>query len=140
MAPVSADEVERLIARWKPLLGLERWDIKLRYHPGVEEETDEDWKSSYAYTVADPGYSSAVVTFNLYNIPPEQLENTVVHELCHVLTKPMESIVDDTLGKKFEETARQLEESLVSSLASAFVAAYHHQPGLQLVCVKMNCK
>lgn len=73
--------IERLAKRWRPLLGLESWDIEIRY----------DETTHLGSCVAKPRYGEATIWFNLPRIRRElpntvlALEELVVHELVHCL-------------------------------------------------------
>lgn len=73
--------IERLMKRWRPILGLESWDIVVRY-----DETE-----CLGACVAKPRYEEATVYFNLPRIKRElpnvvaALEELVVHELVHCI-------------------------------------------------------
>lgn len=80
MATSLRQRIERLAAQWRPLLGLEAWDIQLRF----------DEKTHQATCTAKPVYQEATLTFNLHRIrkeirTPAALEELVVHELVHCI-------------------------------------------------------
>lgn len=73
--------IDRLVTKWRPILGLESWGLDVRFDEAVYTATCN----------AKPSYEEATLTFNLYRIKSElpnvvaALEELVVHELVHCL-------------------------------------------------------
>lgn len=73
--------IERLVRKWRPLLGLESWGLDVRY----------DATDCMACCEAKPAYEEATIRFNLPRVKRElpnvvlALEELVVHELVHAL-------------------------------------------------------
>lgn len=72
--------IERLIKKWRPLLGLEDWMMEFRY----------DERKEKGCCIATPCYEEATIGFNLNRIrkemvKPGELEELVVHELVHAI-------------------------------------------------------
>lgn len=70
--------IERAAAYWRPILGLESWNIQIRY----------DERECLGTCVARPSYLEAELTFNTRRIGSEiktkkGLEELVLHELVH---------------------------------------------------------
>jgi hypothetical protein len=71
--------IDRLVAKWRPILGLESWGLDIRY----------DEPTHLGTCLAKPNYEEAVIRFNLPRIKQElpnvvaALEELVVHELMH---------------------------------------------------------
>lgn len=73
-------EVLRYVEYWRPILGLEGWDIKLRF-----DETD-----CLAYCNALPKYLTATLAFNPRRMRRElrtarEREELVLHEMVHAV-------------------------------------------------------
>lgn len=82
-----ARRINRLIAKWIPILGLENWGITVRYdEPKAKATCDVEYS-----------YEEATVNFNLKRIATEipnkmaAHEELVVHELVHCLVAPYDS-------------------------------------------------
>lgn len=79
--------VLRFARYWRPILGLESWDIEIRF----------DEPKYLATCVAKPSYEEAVLHFNLDRMRRELLptlaatEELVCHELVHALLAPQDS-------------------------------------------------
>lgn len=75
------NRITRLLAKWRPILGLQSWHLDVRF--------DED--ASLATCDARPAYEEAIIRFNLRRIKQElpnavaALEELVVHEMVHCL-------------------------------------------------------
>lgn len=73
-------EILQHFAYWRPVLGLEGWDIKVRFDETVCQ----------AYCDARPKYLTATLNFNLRRIRKElhtlaEREELTLHETVHVL-------------------------------------------------------
>ena len=72
--------IEGIFNDWRPILGLEGWNITLRF----------DEKKLKGYCSTSPKYLEATLGFNLERIrketkTPEALEVLVVHEMVHIV-------------------------------------------------------
>lgn len=83
------EQIETYFAYWRPVLGLDGWQIILRF----------DEKVCTAYCSAKPKYLEAVIGFNLTRIrkevkTAELREELVLHEMIHaVFPKASETAV-----------------------------------------------
>ena len=81
--------VERLIAKWCPVLGLESWGLTVLF--------DEPTAMATCALPNGSKYEEAVLRFNLTRMKRELVptfaawEEIVVHELCHCLLAPHDS-------------------------------------------------
>ena len=74
-------EILGYYAYWRPVLGLEGWDMRVRF----------DEKQCLAYCDARPKYLTATLNFNLKRIKKElktsaEREELTLHEMVHVLS------------------------------------------------------
>jgi hypothetical protein len=110
-----------LVNEWKTRLGLEAWDFTIEINRRAEqtdEEPDEELEGSC--TVSD-GYLHADLVFNLFRIKSrESLELTVVHELCHVILRPLELAAGCYRTGKHQEVACEARERAATMLSRAF--------------------
>lgn len=70
-------QVLALVAKWRPRLLLDAWEITVQVNRRIRARADCE---------AAPAYLEAVIRFNPTLIKPEDLEATVVHELLHCHT------------------------------------------------------
>jgi hypothetical protein len=108
--------IETLLAKWRPLLGLDQWDIGVDYHadgcarsPGVLADASVDWK-----------YKHGHINFYLPKLleeKPDQVEYIVLHELMHFMVNQMRG------GKRRRKDAPN-EERVVTELGRAFLRAH----------------
>lgn len=89
--------VRTAMDKWTYRLGLRWWNVEAYCYKGKRArkffKSDDD-STILARTFADWRYSEAVVYFNLpalRDMSVEEIERTVVHELCHVLVNEMRS-------------------------------------------------
>lgn len=73
--------IERMVRKWRPILGLESWGLDVRY----------DEAEHLATCAAKPEYEEATLHFNLRliraELPPTlaAIEELVLHELTHCI-------------------------------------------------------
>lgn len=107
--------VENLVARWKPRLKLDHWKIAI--HPAKEPPINT--KKGFAEVLAISGdwrYMKAMIFVRTANTPKfeeAQLEQSVVHELAHLL---LNELADSTRAD-YEDH----EERVCSLLTSVFL-------------------
>lgn len=75
------NRIQRMVAKWRPILGLESWGLDVRF-----DETEH-----LATCQAQPAYEEAIVHFNVpairRELPPTlaAIEELCVHELVHCI-------------------------------------------------------
>lgn len=115
--------VEKLTIHWRNWLGLDWWKVDVHYDAvGDIAISHSDTGASMATIslmdcVAEWEYLLLSIRVNLletHNLNDADLENAVVHELCHALVSEMR-VWENT------ETGRKHEERVVVHLARAFV-------------------
>lgn len=109
--------IERIYKHWHDQTGFGWWKVDLTYVRG-EKENNAD---TAAETQTSWNYRSAHITFYLgvmRGMPFDEIENTVVHELCHILVAPMHQANDDQ-----SEEQRQIMEFTTTCIANAMVWA-----------------
>lgn len=112
--------IEKLRDYWEPRLGLRWWTITFGYVRDASEfrVDDEPRPEAAGSCAADWRYLHAYIEFNMHKIfmqemTDEELENVVVHELCHVL-------VNETRGPDLKAYMGH-EERVTTTLAKAFI-------------------
>lgn len=100
--------------RWRPLLGLEAWDITLEFY----DDRYEDYESA-ARTTVRWEYASATVQFYVPACLGHDIDELVVHELCHVIVNEMR---DDSSGALIHDTVMH-EERVCTMLTRALLRA-----------------
>lgn len=107
------------VTLWQTRLGLERWKIDVK----IAEEPME----AYAECSPSAQYEFATITFSP-NIESSVVEATVVHELLHILTKDIDSVIEDARAQLHPQASFQVEkrydhalESFVDRLAQRIV-------------------
>lgn len=94
MTPAQTErKIAKFVKKWRPLLGLNSWDISLQFFAGVYIQADGvPSTGSDASCHASWPYMSATIAFDtdsLSNYTDRDLEVVVVHELAHVLVNEM---------------------------------------------------
>lgn len=108
--------IQKMLKKWRPA-GFGWFHISYSYerehdeNPRLAAKCDVDWQ-----------YKSAHITFFapvMSELDDERLENTVVHELCHVLISPIQDFSDENTRQMTEYTTSLVADSLI--WASKFV-------------------
>lgn len=110
----TAEKVYYLIDKWTKRLGLQHWDIRVRF--------DYHGDGYAAMDCTSPEYEVATIWINSRRCRKElwteaQFDSIVLHELVHVKIAKMAELLPDT------EEAIKLEESCVTGLTEALLAA-----------------
>ena len=111
-----------LFALWQPRLGLSHWDIIYtwrREKKSPEEGTIMSVFSTWEYQKADVWFYLPTCAEQT----EQQLENAVVHELCHMLVAMM-SDGESEDENPLDALKDKLEELTVTHLARVFQVAY----------------
>ncbi len=118
--------IQKLADRWFPILGLDAWNMDLRYEREGIPTKSEGWQCN-AQTRAKWEYLRATISFNVLNLEDyddEELERLFVHECCHVLLAEMREWGPDNMSAEAGEQAQKHEERVVCVLAEAFLRAH----------------
>lgn len=116
---MTKSALERLVRLWQGRLGLERWkiDVKVSSEP----------IGGFADVQASSQYEFATVTFAA-GIADEVVEQTVVHELLHLLLRDTDALVEDARSQLHPQASVQVEkryeyvqEGFVDRLAARIV-------------------
>jgi Zn-dependent peptidase ImmA (M78 family) len=99
---------------WRERLKLSHWDIEHVFLDCYfEDESNDDFKIS-AITEARHQYYQAKIKWYLPSIArhgEKELRKTLVHELCHVLLSPEQSLVDAKFHRDTSVTSYQNHEA-----------------------------
>ncbi len=116
----TAKQVQAIIQKWRPRLGLMDYEIGICVHNAVEEETDTDHHDSAGYISVFPELFVANMTINAWHIPnKKRLDYFVVHELVHITLWPLGTVIDASFGSKNSKTASDMVEQAVVKIAKA---------------------
>ena len=115
--------VQRFLASWVPILGLDHWHIDILYH----SEPPENWsKGQVGGCCVQWKYKEVTLGFlltSLSDATEKRLEYIVVHELCHTVVNQMRG----TMNWDHNDMAN--EERVVTEMAYAFIRARHWVKG-----------
>jgi len=90
-ARITRRQVLALVAKWKPRLLLDSWDIGVKLTTTLDARVQADCSCA-------PEYLDAVVRINPALVTPEELEAVIVHEMLHCLTWPLAELAEDAAG------------------------------------------
>jgi hypothetical protein len=113
---MTRDELDAIVAWWRPRLGLQAWEISVRWErdPDDDGEHFEDVPTSRAFTWRARDYEEARVYFN-----PSQHEDwdrtraneIAVHELLHLVTREAEYVLDIVDGHLHRDSQELVERA-----------------------------
>ncbi len=119
MAEVSRREVQRLITKWRRILGIgNQWRVDLKINKAPRGEELED---AQAHIVVSPGYYHADMVVNAWQCVGIDLDEVVCHEMLHIVMKGVETVVEGAMGDRFAEVGEQMLESVVERLSRVLV-------------------
>jgi hypothetical protein len=115
MANPTKRQVRARVKFWQKRLRLTDWKFTLQFGK-MEDGAD-------AACMAQPEYRHAILHFCLEQIPPEELDSFVCHEMLHTLVWPLANAAQVMAGgdASKEEWVRTVEEGLVTALEKLFV-------------------
>ena len=115
MANPTKRQVQARVKFWQKRLGLSDWRFTIRFGK-MEDEAD-------AACMAMPEYRHAILHFALEQIPVEETDYFVCHEIAHCLPWALANAAHTMAGgdPAKEEWIRTLEEELVTKLEKLFV-------------------
>lgn len=104
-------KIRKLLDKWRPRMSLHGWSIDNGYHDDPIEESSSAGYEMAAKTSCQWQYKTATIRWyvpGLAKMSPERLEETVVHELCHVVTDEMQEPGHATYAKHAERVVTDL--------------------------------
>lgn len=123
----TGERIRSFFAKWRPILGLEEWDVSLTFDPGEFVMADgEPSRGAIASTSVSWEYRHADIHWNSHLAAledDEALERIVVHEAMHILLNGLRPVVDrdaDGVGKHYR---MMFEEHTCTTLSWAFMRA-----------------
>lgn len=122
------NKAQKFFHEWRLNLGLRWWQVTLRTHDERFEDNGDcngtcrvDWE--YLYATIDLYLS------NLVGKSDKEIEELVVHELCHILVNEMREFAPEKMEGEELKKAMKHEERVVSCLTNAFLwTKYAHKP------------
>lgn len=117
--------MDRLLPEWRVCYS---WSDSTE---NINSENDSDF-SVLAYIEAQWPYKTASITFITEMMLTQSIENidrTIVHELCHAMLNEMREFGGnaDTIGKKQYDRGCKHEERVAETLTDAIIKAYRSQ-------------
>jgi hypothetical protein len=125
---VQKDRLTKLQDKWIQPLGLRWWRVNFAYSDQPLKSDAPDGRTCFAQAMVDWEYLNATITFDMQAVADEkddeQLEQTFVHECCHILVNEMRMWADSEMPSEKHHEAMKHEERVVTQLANAFIWAY----------------
>ena len=136
MAKMTTTQIQRAIRRalddWRPLLGVDRWQISVRFQEPEEARHAGDIGDN-AGTTCTPEYFTANLYFNVDSIrsssdgkSAKHLSYLVLHELCHCLTWSLDQAAASVMVDEWHR--RELESQTCRIARAIWVARYDEEP------------
>lgn len=89
----TRESIEAMIEKWKPLLGLHNWKIKVIWDKPIKGKHNAEIVPSDKLRSAAIGLSR-----NFERWSDSWAETTIIHELLHCLHKPVDLVWEKTTG------------------------------------------
>lgn len=105
-------QIESYMAKWVPIVGIQHWDISVKYYIDKTATT-------FAAAISLPQYNELELEYNLGKIPDLtdiQIEKLVLHELCHA---PIALLSNNLTGHRDEKMISYLDEQATTNFAQA---------------------
>jgi hypothetical protein len=116
-------EANELVKKWRRRLDIgKRWTINVVVH---EDTWPDDHAGEVAFVAVAHGYKDVDLHLNkpLIIETRASLNETIAHELTHVVLWPLWVVYRDTVGSVSEEAARDVNESITDQITDALLAA-----------------
>jgi hypothetical protein len=120
---ITRKQVERTLRVWQTRLGLQTWDIKIDWEKSAGDDINASTYRLNTYDRATLCFDTAYVNWS-----KEFLNQTVVHELLHLVTRDLDRVFADFEISAHPEAYRVLDkrydheiEGVVDRLANRIV-------------------
>lgn len=123
-------QIEKLVARWQPRLGLNEWKIEVVFEEFDDPETAAEAENLSVYQVGRIRFNPQILKEDsdwIGQCSPEENEVTVVHELLHLVVHPMKRsqeqmpIKGENIQSLCDQMFEDAEETVVDKLARTLV-------------------
>lgn len=107
-------KVRKLAATWQERLGLDHWEIEHVFFDAYEADDRQDDYKTTAITEARWQYLQAKIKWyfpSMLRHSDEVIEKILVHELCHVLLAPEQSLLEPKVASQADRYSELLELS-----------------------------
>lgn len=122
---LTQKEAVKCVNRWKKILNLHGWKIRVLIN---DESVEEEYKDSNAYINVEEGYIFADLYINPWTIRDlSHLEAVIAHEIVHIVIAPLATIARCGLGDKFKEHASNHIEAVTERISGALVNLYKYK-------------
>lgn len=115
-------KIRKLLDKWRPRMPLDGWLIDHDYHDEPIGKSSSDSYETLAITSCKWQYKNATIEWYvpaLARLNPKRLEETVVHELCHILTDEMQEPDHPTYSKHAERVVTEIARALLKTAREA---------------------
>lgn len=125
-AQVQKERIQALFERWRNVLGLDEWEMRLVYRDAPYVDGNGEVRSTaLGCTEVEWEYRRAIMYYRVdmtIQQDDDELEYSVVHEAMHVLLNGQRPVTDNPDGIA-REYRRLFEEHTATTLALAFIRA-----------------
>ncbi len=123
------DPIDQMVTYWANLFGLIRWDISVRIMPQDLMPLGENEVFCFGRTEINEDLMSASIRILDPDNRHHVFEETLVHELIHIVILPLERVVNTDSNQ-----INTVTENVVELLSRAFVDAKHGVSDARIVC------
>lgn len=119
---LTVQRARKAINYWRRVFGLDpEWLIETRINYVPDPGVDADKQRLAAFIEPEPGYLQASLTLNAYNIRSDEVDETIAHELLHIVLAEISEVVDGVLSGPLQAVANTLIEHTTTMLTNAFM-------------------
>lgn len=121
---IKEQDLARIAAKYKHILGLEDWKFTLRIQESPDDEQDSSCSDAQGYTQILDGYSTAHITVNAWRVEDvRDLDRLLAHEVSHCALAQISLLARDACGERLEQTGIAIIEQTVDRVAKALERA-----------------
>lgn len=109
--------LDRKIKYWAKKLSVDNYKIDFT----ISEDSSSDDINIEAEIDISLAYLRASITFFEPAITENSLDDTIIHELLHIIFEPLSSMLQQSMGKKYDKLVEDTTESAIEKIVPVLV-------------------
>lgn len=118
---MNLQQVRKIARKWQKHLGLTNWKIKVEWGTDMDEEDGK----VYGLNTYDPNHMTSTIKV-LKDDTDHDIEETIVHELLHLLMFPLESAAGFSIKSPSDQWETAMEQT-INKLSELLVNGYRRE-------------